>query len=39
MREKKKQVKATPRKGLKKTLQGARKVGEAKLMVTHPGTS
>jgi hypothetical protein len=39
MPEKKKQVKAAPRMDLKKTLQGTRKVGETKLMVTHPGTS
>ena len=39
MPEKKKQVKAAPRMDLKKTLQGARKVGERKLMVMHAGTS
>jgi hypothetical protein len=39
MRGEKKQTKAAPRKDLKKTFQGARKVGERKLMVTHPGTS
>jgi|GEM_PF-836272 hypothetical protein len=39
MREKKKQMKAAPRKDLKKNLQGAREVGERKLMVTRPGTS
>jgi hypothetical protein len=39
MRGEKKQIKAAPRMDLKKTFQGARKVGERKLMVTHPGTS
>jgi hypothetical protein len=39
MRGDKKQMKAAPRKDLEKTLKEARKVGERKLMVTHPGTS
>jgi hypothetical protein len=39
MAERKKQVKAAPKMDLKKTLQGAKKLGETKLMVTRPGTS
>jgi hypothetical protein len=39
MQGEKKQMKPAPRKDLKKTLQGAKKLGETKLMVTHPGTS
>jgi hypothetical protein len=33
MAEKKKQVKAAPKKAAKKTLKGSKKLGETKLMV------
>jgi hypothetical protein len=39
MRGEKKQVKAAPRKDVKKILKGAKKLGETKLMVRHHGTS
>jgi hypothetical protein len=38
MPEKKEQVKAAPKKACKKTLKGAKKLGETKLMMTHPGS-